>query len=129
MVTNGPNGFGQGFLLGCLALHPLSFWSLGGVLSATSIFALWVPKFLKLGLLLLWRPITYSIELWSRWGLKQSYIPHQDLSNVTCMQINQGNFRLLVVKSQIATLISGLSFGNNLCFKYPNGSCEPILDI
>jgi hypothetical protein len=43
MVTNGPNGFGQGFLLGCLALHPLSFWSLGRVLSATSIFALsWV---------------------------------------------------------------------------------------
>jgi hypothetical protein len=22
-----------------------------------------------------------------------------------------------------------LSFGHNLCFKYPNGSCEPILDI
>ncbi len=23
----------------------------------------------------------------------------------------------------------GLSFGYNLCFKCPNGSCEPILDI
>jgi hypothetical protein len=41
----------------------------------------------------------------------------------------QGDSRLLVVGSQIGNLILGLSFGHNLCFKYPNGLCEPILDI
>jgi hypothetical protein len=36
---------------------------------------------------------------------------------------------LLVVDSQIDNLTFDPSFGHNLCFKYPNGSCEPILDI
>ncbi len=31
--------------------------------------------------------------------------------------------------SQIDNLIPNPSFGHNLCLKYPNGSCEPILDI
>jgi hypothetical protein len=31
--------------------------------------------------------------------------------------------------SQIVNLTHGLSFGHNLCFKSPNGLCEPILDI
>jgi len=34
-----------------------------------------------------------------------------------------------MVGSQIGTLIPDLSFGHKLCFKYPNGSCEIILDI
>jgi hypothetical protein len=34
-----------------------------------------------------------------------------------------------MVGSQIGDLISGPSFGHNLCFRCPNGSCEPILDI
>jgi hypothetical protein len=34
-----------------------------------------------------------------------------------------------MVENQIDNLILGLSFGHNLCFKYPNGSCEPIIDI
>jgi hypothetical protein len=42
---------------------------------------------------------------------------------------NRGNFWLLVVGNQIATLTPNPSFGHNLCFKYPNGSCELILDI
>jgi len=49
--------------------------------------------------------------------------------HVTCMQGNQSDSRLLVVANQIGHLIPGLSFGHNLCFKYPNGWCEPILDI
>jgi hypothetical protein len=40
-----------------------------------------VPKFPTLGLLLLWRPITSFMELWSRWGLNQSYSPCEGLSN------------------------------------------------
>jgi hypothetical protein len=38
-------------------------------------------------------------------------------------------FWLLVVESQSANLTTDLSFGYNLCFRYPNGWCEPILDI
>jgi len=32
-----------------------------------------------------------------------------------------------VVRSQINNLTPGPSFSHDLCFKYPNGSCEPIL--
>ncbi len=34
-----------------------------------------------------------------------------------------------MVGSQIVNLIPNLSFDHNLCFKCPNGSCEPISDI
>jgi hypothetical protein len=87
-----------------------------------------VPKFPKLGLLALWRPITSCVDLQLKWVLKQSCNPCQELSNgmwhATFMQVNQ-----LVVGSQIDNLTHGPSFGHNLCFKYPNGSCELILDI
>jgi len=87
-----------------------------------------VPKFAKLGLPQLWRHITLCANLWLRWGLKQSYSLHQELSNgmwhTIYTQGNQSDSRLLVVN-----LAFGLSFGHNLCFKYPNGSCKPILDI
>ncbi len=49
--------------------------------------------------------------------------------HATYTQGNQGYYGLLMVKSQITNLTLNLSFGHNLCFKYPNGSCEPILDI
>ncbi len=72
------------------------------------------------------------VNLRLRWSLKQS-CSHWDLSNsmwhATCMQRNQDDSRLLMVESQIDNFIYGLSFGHNLCFKYPNGSCEPILKI
>ncbi len=35
----------------------------------------------------------------------------------------------MVVKNQIGTLTPNLFFCHNLCFKYSNGSCEPILDM
>jgi hypothetical protein len=80
-----------------------------------------VPKFPKLGLLQLWRPITLCANLWLRWGLKQSSSPCQQLFNnvwyATCTQGNRGNSRLLVVGSQIGNLTFGLSFGHNLCSK------------
>jgi hypothetical protein len=52
-----------------------------------------------------------------------------DMSHATCMQGNRVDSRLLVVGSQIANLTIDPFFGHNLCFKCPNGSCEPILDI
>jgi hypothetical protein len=92
-----------------------------------------VSKFPKLGLLWLWRPITSGLDLWLRWGLKQSCNPYYELFNnvwhATCTKENQGDSQLLMVGSQIDKLTTNLSFGHNLCFKYPNGSCEPILDI
>ncbi len=50
---------------------------------------------------------------------------------VACIwtQINRGNSQLLMVGNQIDTLTPNPSFGHNLCFKYPNASCEPILNI
>ncbi len=92
-----------------------------------------VPIFLKLEFSQLWGPITFSANLRLRWGLKQSCSPHQDLSNsmsqATWTQGNRGDSRLLVVGSQIVNSIPDPSFGHNLCFKCPNGSCEPISDI
>jgi len=34
-----------------------------------------------------------------------------------------------MARSQIDTLIPNFCFGQNLCYKYSNGSYEPILDI
>jgi hypothetical protein len=51
------------------------------------------------------------------------------MRHITCTLLNQGGSQLLVLGSQIDNLILGLSFDYNLCFKYPNESCEPILDI
>jgi hypothetical protein len=106
-------------------LHP------NGILSWDSQMR--ISYFPKLGLPQFWRPIILCADLWLKWGLKQSCIPCQELSNsmwhATCTQGNQGDSQLLVVGSQIANLTPNLSFGHNLCFKYPNGPCEPILDI
>jgi hypothetical protein len=91
------------------------------------------PKLPKLGLSRLWGPITLCTYLWWRWVLKQSCSPPRKLSSnmlqVTYTQGNRVDSWLLVVGSQIANLIPYPSFGHNLCFRCPNGSCELILDI
>jgi len=51
------------------------------------------------------------------------------MSHATFMHKNRGDSWLLVVGSQIDNLTSNPSFGHNLYFKCPNGSCKPILDI
>jgi hypothetical protein len=80
-----------------------------------------------------WGPLTLCADLRLRWGLKQSCSPRWELFkgmfHVTCMQRNQVDSWLLMVRSQIANLTCSPSFGHNLCFKCPNGSCELILDI
>jgi hypothetical protein len=92
-----------------------------------------VPKFPQLGLLQLKGPITLHVDLQLRWDLKQSYSLRQELSNgmshFTCKWRNQANSWLLMVGNQIGDLTPSPSFGHNLCFKCPNGSCKPILDI
>ncbi len=92
-----------------------------------------VLKLLKLRLLNLWRHVISYANLHFKLGLKQSCSLCHELSNdmwhVTCMHIIQGDSWLLAVGNQIGTLIPSLSFGHNLCYKYSNGSCEPILEI
>jgi hypothetical protein len=74
-----------------------------------------VLKFPKLGLSRLWRFITSSSNFQSRWDLKQSCSPCQDISNgmshATYMQINPSDSWLLVVGSQTVKLTPGPSFG------------------
>jgi len=64
---------------------------------------------------------------------KESCSFHWELSNglwhATCTQVNWGYSQFLVVKNQIDNLTLGFSFSHNLCFKYANGLCKPILDI
>jgi hypothetical protein len=90
-------------------------------------------KFLKLGLLTLWKPITFCANLRLKQNLKQSYKICQELSkdiqHATCTHVMQGDSQLLMVGNQIDTLIINLSFNHNLCYKYSNGSCELILNI
>ncbi len=90
-------------------------------------------KFQQLRLLQLWRRITSCVNLWLWRGLKQSCSPRWEISNgmlhVACTQGNRVDSWLLVVGSQTTNLTPSLSFGHNLCFRCPNGQCEPILDI
>ncbi len=92
-----------------------------------------VSKFPKLRLSQLWGPITLCADLQLRWGLKQSNSPCQNIFDnmlhATYMQGNRGDSQLLVLGNQIGNLTTNPSFSHNLCFKCPNGSCEPILNI
>jgi hypothetical protein len=92
-----------------------------------------VLQFLKLGLLALWTPIIFCVDLRLRWGLKQKYSPYRELSNnikhTSCTHVIRGDSWLLVVGNQIDILTPSPFFGHSLCCKYSNGSCEWILDI
>jgi hypothetical protein len=92
-----------------------------------------VPKLSRFGLPGLWAFITSCPNLRWRRDLKQTCSSPRELSNgvshSTCTHRDQVDSRLLVVKSQIASLTPGLSFDHNLCCRYSNDSCEAILDI
>jgi hypothetical protein len=96
-----------------------------------------VPKSRQMGLPGLWSPITLRADLGSQCGLKQSCRSRQDLSNglshVLCSQVFRVDSWLLVVRSQnwqtSRNSTPDPSFGHNLCLRYPNEQCEPILDI
>jgi hypothetical protein len=94
---------------------------------------LFCPRIFEIGTPVTLELITSCTNLWLKWGLKQSCSPIQELFNdmwqATYTLINQGDSWLLMLKSQIGNLTPNLSFDHNLCFKYPNGSCESILNI
>jgi hypothetical protein len=102
-----------------------------GILSQDSQMG--VPKLPRLGLSRLWGALTLRVDLRFKWGLKHSCSLRRDLSNGMLHAIythgNRVEFWLLMVESQIANLTLIPSFGHNLCFKCPNGQCEPILNI
>jgi len=92
-----------------------------------------VPKLPKLRFLRLWGPITSRADLRLKCGLNKNCNCRWELSNsmshAICTQVNRVYSWLLAVGSQIGNLTPSLSFGHNLCFRCPNGWCEPILDI
>jgi hypothetical protein len=104
--------------------HPNGFLSLDSQVG--------VPKFHQHGLPQFWRHITSCADLQSQWGLKQSYSPHQELSNgmshAAYTQGNRVDSRLLVVRNQITSLTFSPSFAHNSCCRCSNGSCEAIFD-
>jgi hypothetical protein len=105
--------------------HPNGFLSRDSQMGVSNLPKLSLPR--------LQGPITLCTDLQSGWGLKQSCSFHQELSNimshVTYIQGNRVDSQLLVVGSQTINLTPDLSFGHNLCFRCPNGSWKPILDI
>ncbi len=111
----------------CLSTKPTSKWHFVSGLPNGS------PEIPKVGTPTTLGPHNFVCRPLIEMRLKQSCSPCQELSNhmshATCMQGNRVDFRLLVVGNQTANLTLSLSFGHNLCFKCPNGSCEPILDI
>jgi len=88
------------------------------------------PEIPKVGTPTTLGPITLCANLRLRSGLKQNCSPHWELfQQYVAHHLHARDFQLLVVGSQIVNLIPILSFAHNLCFKCPNGSWEPILDI
>ncbi len=91
-----------------------------------------VPKLSRFGLPPLCGVITLCSDLRLQWGLNQTCSSRQELSkgvpHSTWMHRGWVNSWLLVVGSQIASLIPDLSFCHNLCYKCPNGSCKPIFN-
>ncbi len=100
----------------------LSRDSQGGVLK--------LPRF---RLLQLCGTITLCSDLRLRQGLKQIHSSRWELSNSVlhspCTHQGRVDSQLLVVMNQIASLTPNFSFCHNLCYRYLNGSCEPIIDI
>jgi hypothetical protein len=92
-----------------------------------------VPKSPRLGFSQLWSPITLQADLGLRCSLKKSCSPRRELfngmSHSICKQVNRIDSRLFLVGSQIGSLTPDPSFGHNLCFRYLNEQCEPILNI
>jgi len=91
------------------------------------------PETIPGGVLGLWEVITPDYKVWLQRGLNQTCSPRRDLSNDVSHSQFGGrediNSRLLVVRSQIASLTPGPSFAHNLGDRCPNGQCEAIFDI
>jgi hypothetical protein len=92
-----------------------------------------IPKLSRFGLPRLWDFVTPRPDLRSGRGLNQTCSPRRELSNAMShswsTRREQVDSRLLVVRSQTASLTHDPSFAHNLGCRCPNGSCEVILNI
>jgi hypothetical protein len=81
----------------------------------------------------LWELMTPNCKFRSQWDLNQTCSPRWDLSNnVSHSQFGRReevDSRLLVVKSQTASLTPSPSFAHNMGYRCPNDQCEAIFDI
>ncbi len=81
----------------------------------------------------LWEVITPDSDFGLERGLKQTCSSPQELSNGLlhsfCAPRGRVDSRLFAVRSPIASLTFGPSFGHNLCYRCLNGPCEAIFDI
>jgi hypothetical protein len=91
------------------------------------------PEIVPGGVPGLWELITPDCKVWSQRGLNQTCSPRRDLSNDVLHSQFEGreevDSRLLVVRSQTASLTPGPSFAHNLGYKCPNDQCKAIFDI
>ncbi len=83
-----------------------------------------VSKFPKLGFLWLCKPITFWEKLLLRWVIKQSYNLRQEFANCMLHTSKAGQFQIFNAQES-----NWPFFRHNLCFKYSNEMCEPILNI
>ncbi len=92
-----------------------------------------VSKLSRFGLPGLWTVIASRPNLRSGRGLNQCCSSCEELSNAILhspsARRERVDSRLLVVRSQIVSLIPDPSFAHNLGRRCLNGSCEAILDI
>ncbi len=91
------------------------------------------PETVLVGVPGLWELIIPDCKVWSRRGLNQTYSPRRDRSNDVWHSQFGGrkevDSRLLVVRSQIASLTPGPSFAHNLGYRCSNGQGEAIFVI
>jgi hypothetical protein len=91
------------------------------------------PEIVSGGVPGLWELITLDCDVWSQRSLNQTCSPRQDLFNDVSHSQFRGrkelDSRLLVVRSQIASLTPGPSFAHNLGYRCPNDQCEAIFYI
>jgi hypothetical protein len=81
----------------------------------------------------LWTLISPGSDLWLEWGINQSCSSPRELSNAPshsfCKRREEVDSRLLVIRSQTASLTPGPSFAHNLGCRCPTSSCEAISNI
>jgi hypothetical protein len=91
------------------------------------------PEIVSVGVPGLWELITHNCRVQLQRGLNQSCGSPRELSHsmshsrIGCWE--EVDSRLLVVRSQTASLTPGPSFAHNLGFRCPNDQCKAILDI
>jgi hypothetical protein len=92
-----------------------------------------VPGLSRFGLPELWEVTTPDSDLGLEQDLKKTCSSPQELSNSVlhsfCTPRGRVDYRLFVVRSQIASLTPDPSFDHNLCCKCLNGPCKAIFDI